>query len=75
MGCQCAKANEPSNVNLETAPPKSEEFVSEAPKVETVNHSKIDNSQVDDSKMGKKKKKVTKKKQGKLKFFFSIYLT
>jgi len=67
MGCQCAKGNEKSNMNLETAPPKSNvdveaknEILQNSKANDTVNQSKVDNSRVDDSKVkGKKKKKKT----------------
>lgn len=65
MGCQCAKPQEQTNLNLETAPPKSDEHVNVQVKGESVNISKVENSKVDISKNGKKKKKVTKKKSNK----------
>lgn len=68
MGCQCAKPQEQTNLNLETAPPKSsEEQIIEAPKADTVNHSKIENSVNKSSTKKGGKKKVTKKAKGKIK--------
>lgn len=72
MGCQCAKAEESSSLNLDKSPPKA--FVEEdhpkmnpvesKAKLDSMNASKVDASQVEDgSKIVKKKKKVVKKKE------------
>jgi hypothetical protein len=76
MGCQCGKANEQANMNIESAPPKVMQEVEnkndlqsvnthqKIPPTETANQSRVSNSRMDESKTGGKKKKKKKAAEG-----------
>ena len=71
MGCLNSKHQENTNMDLEKAPPETDQ-AHKGEVLESNNGngdvSKLSNSKLDDNSKLKKKKKVTKKKQGKNKF-------